>query len=103
MNKKGKKKLKKQICSYCGSSRNLHNDHIIAQSKGGKTTTPACAACNLSKGSKAFMEWIKYLHKSEDGKNRYRITRIFEYHSSTHNQFTDKILDFKSRMYKSKK
>ncbi|MBL4708428.1 MAG: hypothetical protein JKY48_08335 [Flavobacteriales bacterium] len=36
-------------CTYCGSSLKIQQDHIIAQIKGGVTTTPACAKCNQSK------------------------------------------------------
>ena len=49
-------------CSYCGSPA-AHIDHIIPLSRGGQhrigNLTPACASCNLSKGSKFLMEWKK--------------------------------------------
>ena len=41
-------------CVKCGSTKNLHYDHILPFSKGGSSTTPdniqlLCASCNLSK------------------------------------------------------
>ena len=52
-------------CTYCGAVRKIQDDHIIAQVKGGVTTTPACASCNQSKGSKALMEWLKWLKQND--------------------------------------
>jgi hypothetical protein len=42
-------------CRYCGSTKDLHYDHILAHSKGGSDTVEnlqlLCEKCNLSKGS----------------------------------------------------
>jgi len=44
-------------CQYCGSTRQLTIDHVIARSKGGKTSwtnlVTACNRCNVLKGDKA--------------------------------------------------
>jgi len=37
------------LCTYCSSTQKIQDDHIRAQSKGGVTTTEACATCNQSK------------------------------------------------------
>jgi 5-methylcytosine-specific restriction endonuclease McrA len=63
-------------CTYCGSSLNIQDDHIIAQTKGGVTTTPACANCNQSKGKKALMEWLRWIKRN----NQYRWKRITDFH-----------------------
>ncbi len=43
-------------CQYCGSTRQLTIDHVIARSKGGKTSwtnlVTACNRCNVLKGDK---------------------------------------------------
>lgn len=48
-------------CVYCGSGRDLHCDHVHPVAKGGdhhpSNLVTACAACNLSKGSKTVAEW----------------------------------------------
>ena len=49
-------------CAYCGSkSKRLSLDHVLAESKGGKDSwsnlVPACAKCNISKGSKNLTDW----------------------------------------------
>ena len=47
-------------CQYCGVENNLTFDHILAKSKGGKTTwdnvITACSNCNTSKGNKTLEE-----------------------------------------------
>ncbi|KDE12428.1 HNH endonuclease [Rhodococcus aetherivorans] len=46
-----------QRCAFCGSSENLHLDHIVPWSQGGgddsSNLRPLCAPCNLSRGVKA--------------------------------------------------
>ena len=51
----------KESCTYCGSQVSIQQDHIIAKSKGGVATTPACKACNTSKGDKPLMTWFRWL------------------------------------------
>lgn len=48
-------------CSYCGSEDNIHQDHLVAKTKGGVKTIPSCSKCNQSKGKKALMEWLRWL------------------------------------------
>lgn len=50
-------KRDKGCCVICGSSKDLHFDHIIPYSKGGSSTTAQniqllCSKCNLSKSDK---------------------------------------------------
>ena len=53
--------LSKPQCSYCGASRALSRDHIIARYSGGEhkgdNLIVACRSCNSSKGSRDLMEW----------------------------------------------
>ena len=65
------------LCTYCGSTKKIQNDHIIAQTKGGVTTTEACAKCNQSKGDKPLMEWLRWLKKN----NKYRWERVKRYNT----------------------
>jgi 5-methylcytosine-specific restriction endonuclease McrA len=53
-------------CAYCGSDgdgRSLHADHLLAVKNGGRNfpenIVPACARCNLSKGSKQWRAWYR--------------------------------------------
>ena len=62
-------------CTYCGSSWHIQDDHVIAQSKGGVRTVPACANCNTSKGDKPLMEWLRWMKVND----RYRWDRILSY------------------------
>ena len=49
-------------CAYCGSTKNLSLDHIVALSKGGahceSNLLVACRSCNSSKGTKPVAEWL---------------------------------------------
>lgn len=51
-------------CVYCDSTENLHADHQIPLSRGGtnfaSNMVPACATCNISKGSKTPEEFLVY-------------------------------------------
>lgn len=49
-------------CAYCDSPfKQLTLDHVLAESKGGidswQNLVPACAKCNISKGSKNLTDW----------------------------------------------
>ena len=77
----------KDLCTYCGSTRNIQNDHIRAQSKGGVTTTEACAACNESKGDKPLMEWLRWIKKNDT----YRWNRIRDFNFGKKNPIAIKI------------
>jgi 5-methylcytosine-specific restriction endonuclease McrA len=55
-------------CAYCGrhiDGRNRHMDHVLPQSSGGKTKVPTCRECNLSKGTKGLVTWLKWLHEND--------------------------------------
>lgn len=57
------KKLYASCCVACGSKSNIHMDHVIPISRGGRHSEgnlqPLCAKCNLSKNNKTMMEWKK--------------------------------------------
>jgi 5-methylcytosine-specific restriction endonuclease McrA len=61
ISKKELKRLYSSPCFYCGSTNSIHADHVIPISKGGRHSIgnliPACAKCNMSKGSKLLIEW----------------------------------------------
>lgn len=50
-------------CTYCGSTRKPHVDHIIPISRGGSNAfdnlTTSCGPCNQSKGPKLLAEWSR--------------------------------------------
>ena len=52
-----------RVCSYCGDSYE-HLDHAISLSRGGTNwpanLRPACQSCNLSKGAKSAMEFVRW-------------------------------------------
>jgi len=49
-------------CVYCGSYGELHRDHFVPLSKGGKHSAwnivPACKSCNSSKGRQNPQGWV---------------------------------------------
>jgi 5-methylcytosine-specific restriction endonuclease McrA len=59
------KNLYSSPCFYCGSTDSIQADHVIPVVKGGVHSignlVPACAKCNLSKGSKFLIEWKRDL------------------------------------------
>jgi 5-methylcytosine-specific restriction endonuclease McrA len=61
ISKKELKRIYSSPCFYCGSTNSIHADHVIPISKGGRHSIgnllPACAKCNMSKGSKLLIEW----------------------------------------------
>lgn len=75
------------ICIYCGSSWETEDDHVIAKSKGGKRTMPACQACNRSKGNKPVMVWLRWLKNN----NLYRWDRIKKYNYRKKNSIARKV------------
>jgi len=57
----GYKERPEEECVYCGSDEQpLHHGHLVAPSKGGQKPVTACARCNLSKGDKALMDWLRW-------------------------------------------
>jgi hypothetical protein len=48
-------------CVYCGSTDDIHCDHVHPRSRGGvdhaANLVTSCASCNLSKGAKLLSEW----------------------------------------------
>ena len=75
------------ICIYCGSSWETETDHVIAKSKRGKRTVPACQACNRSKGDKPLMVWLRGLKKNDP----YRWNRIKDYNYGKKNDIARKV------------
>ncbi|MBT9147289.1 MAG: hypothetical protein DDT32_01043 [Syntrophomonadaceae bacterium] len=82
-----KRRTKKKVCMYCGSSRKIVLEHIIARSKGGVKTVPACEACNSSKGTKALMEWLRWIKSN----NPYRWRRIRNYNKGKSSDIARKV------------
>lgn len=74
-------------CVYCGSTRKVEEGHLIAKSKGGKATIPACQKCNRSKGSKAFMDWLRWLKEND----KYRWDRVEDFHKGKRNDMSKKV------------
>ncbi|RLG29816.1 hypothetical protein DRO03_06250 [Methanosarcinales archaeon] len=74
-------------CRYCGSTWQTEDDHVIAESKRGKRTVPACRACNRSKGDKPLMEWVRWLKKNDP----YRWSRIKKYNYGKKNDIARKV------------
>lgn len=54
-------------CFYCGNGAD-HADHYYPLARGGRhcslNIVPACADCNLQKGSKTPQEWVRFLERS---------------------------------------
>lgn len=75
------------VCTYCGSHMNMHEDHVIAKTKGGVRTVPACAKCNQSKSDKPLMQWLRGLKL----RNPYRWNRIENYNKGKKNDIAIKV------------
>ena len=75
------------LCTYCGSHMNIHNDHVIAKSKGGVRTVPACAKCNQSKSDKQLMKWLRDTKTD----NPYRWNRIEKHNKGKKNDIASKV------------
>jgi len=76
-----------ELCYYCGSHLKIHQEHIMAKSKGGVKTIPACAKCNQSKGPKALMEWLRWIKVND----KYRWSRIQKYHFDKKSDISQKV------------
>ena len=68
-----KRQLAKGRCHYCGRAfppRELTMDHVVAISRGGKTTkgnvVPCCKECNNAKKQLLPMEWEDYIKSWSD-------------------------------------
>lgn len=59
------RKLYSSPCYYCGAVKAGHADHVVPLAKGGRHSVgnlvPACAPCNMSKGSKFLSQWRRDL------------------------------------------
>lgn len=55
------RRLMSQACAECGDVRNLHVDHIVPLSRGGRHSVGnlqmLCQPCNLSKNNRLTVEW----------------------------------------------
>lgn len=78
---------KRKKCRYCGSTWYTEEEHVRARSKGGRETVAACKSCNTSKGSKALMQWLRYIKKN----NPYKWRRIREYNRGKKNPIAKKV------------
>lgn len=76
----------KVVCVYCGSSRNLEDDHVRAFSRGGASVVDACRACNASKGKKPLKEWLRWLKQNDP----YRWRRIVRHNYGRKNPIAKK-------------
>jgi len=51
-----------RACIYCGSTKQITQDHLIPLARGGNHTAdnvaPACLPCNQSKGAKVVAEFL---------------------------------------------
>jgi hypothetical protein len=83
----GYRRQKMQVCTYCGSSIETQDEHVIPSSKGGVSTIPACRACNQSKGDKPLMEWLRW----EKQNYSYRWNRIKDYNYGRENDIAAKV------------
>lgn len=63
ISKKFLKNLYSSPCNCCGKYGDIHMDHIIPLSRGGRHSEgnlqPLCSKCNLSKSDKTMTEWYK--------------------------------------------
>lgn len=63
------RRLMSRPCTHCGATENLHVDHIIPISRGGRHSIGnlqmLCATCNLSKKNKTMTEWRAWLAKTK--------------------------------------
>lgn len=64
-------------CGYCGkylywegNRHNIHYDHIVPYSSGGRTIVPVCDDCNRSKHDKGLKEWLIWLLDNRPNKWR---------------------------------
>jgi len=76
-----------EICIYCGSTDDIQEGHLMAPSKGGQTTVPACAACNHSKGDKALMEWLRWVKENREE----RWKNIAAHHKGKRSELAQKV------------
>ena len=49
-------------CIYCGATEKLTGNHRIAA---GRKPVVACTSCNLSKGKKTLMEWLRWIKEKK--------------------------------------
>jgi hypothetical protein len=51
-----------KACVFCGSTQNLHRDHLIPRSRGGSDSADnmvwSCSVCNQARGNKGIFEWL---------------------------------------------
>lgn len=62
------RRIMSQPCAECGTTDNLHLDHIVPLARGGRHTVGnlqmLCQHCNQSKGKKVMTEWRAWLAKT---------------------------------------
>lgn len=73
----------KMVCSYCGSSWNIEDDHVIPSSRGGVKTVPSCRACNRSRGDSTYADWLDRIKKEDP----YRWRRITKHQKGRRSSF----------------
>lgn len=75
------------ICTYCGSTIQTQDDHVIARTKGGVSTVLACRACNQSKSAKPLMDWFRWLKYCDS----YRWERVVQHNFGKRTEIADKV------------
>ncbi len=75
--------MRRVVCTYCGSSWYIEDDHYRAAIRGGVSTVPSCRACNRSKRDKTPADWLDWLSEND----RYRFRKIVQHQKGRRSPF----------------